>query len=309
MDGFHNSISVDQVAANHLGYVTRFPSIVLGTASAQSQSYASSGAMIPAETSPARVFAQLFLQGTPAEVERQARSLRNGGSILDRLQSQTTALRQRVTAADQQTLDAYFEAVRVTERDLTEAQAWLNRPKPVVAEAPPTDIADRADLIGRITLMCHLIPLILDTDSSRVISMMIQDHQVVPKVSGVTSDQHNLSHHGRDETKIAQLKKIEHQIVQSVDGLLTQLAERRAADASLLDQTTVLFGSNLGNANSHLPKDLPILVAGGGYRHGQYIVHTAGQNAPLCNLFVTMLQSMGVQTEAFSQSTGALTWS
>ena len=137
LDGFRNTISLDQVAANHLGYVTRFPSIVLGTATAQSQSYTTSGAMVPAETSPANLFRRLFLQGTPEEVEREAQSLNDGGSILDRLKSQTSALRRRVSATDQRKLDAYFEAVRTAEAELGEVKAWQQRPKPVVDTEQP----------------------------------------------------------------------------------------------------------------------------------------------------------------------------
>ena len=307
MDGFRNTISVDQVVSNHLGYVTRFPSVVLGTVTPQSQSFTRSGAMVPAETSAAELFRKMFLQGTPEEVAREAQSLNDGGSILDRLKSQTTSLRRRVSAGDQQKLDAYFDAVRTAEEDLAEVKAWQQRPKPVVDATLPTDIPNPADLIGRVKAMFHMIPLILETDSSRVISMMIQDHGVVPQVSGVTSDQHSLSHHGQDDAKIAQLKKVEVEIVTALNDLLTQLRERSDTNGSLLDQTTVLFGSNLGNANAHTATDLPVLVAGGGFSHGQHIVHE-GDNAPLCNLFVTMLQDMGVETDTFGQSTGALTW-
>ena len=308
LDGFRNSISVDQVAANHLGYVTRFPSVVLGTATPASQSYTTSGAMVPAETSPANLFRKLFLQGTPEEVEREAQSLNDGGSILDRLKSQTSVLRGRVSATDQRKLDAYYDAVRTAEQDLAEVKAWQYKPKPVVDEAPPTDIPNPADLIGRIRLMFRMIPLILETDSSRVVSLMIHDHGVVPQVPGVSGDLHSLSHHGQDEAKIAQLKKVEHQIVEAFAGLMTELGGRSDAHGSLLDQTSVLFGSNLGNANAHTPVDLPILVAGGGFSHGQHIVHDGEHNAPLCNLFVTLLQNMGVETDAFAQSTGTLTW-
>ncbi len=308
LDGFRNTISLDQVAANHLGYVTRFPSVVLGTITGQSQSFTRSGAMVPADTSPSELFRKLFLQGTPEEVEREAQSLNDGGSILDRLKTQTASLRRRVSAADQQKLDAYFDAVRTAEEDLGEVRAWQQRPKPVVDEASPTDVANPADLIGRIKAMFSLIPLILETDSSRVVSMMIQDHGIVPQVEGVTSDQHSLSHHGQDEAKIAQLKKIEVQVVQAFGSLLTQLGERSDANGSLLDQTTVLFGSNLGNANAHTSTDLPVLLAGGGFAHGQHIVHEGGENAPLCDLYVTLLQRMGVETDAFGQSTGTLTW-
>ena len=307
MDGFRNTISVDQVVSNHLGYVTRFPSVVLGTVTPQSQSFTRSGAMVPAETSAVELFRKMFLQGTPEEIGREAQSLNDGGSILDRLKSQTTSLRRRVSAGDQQKLDAYFDAVRTAEEDLAEVKAWQQRPKPVVDATLPTDIPNPADLIGRVKAMFHMIPLILETDSSRVISMVVQDHGVVPQVSGVTSDQHSLSHHGQDDAKIAQLKKVEVEIVTAFHDLVTQLRERSDTNGSLLDQTTVLFGSNLGNANAHTATDLPVLVAGGGFSHGQHIVHE-GDNAPLCNLFVTMLQDMGVETDTFGQSTGALTW-
>ena len=309
LDGFRNSVSLDQVAANELGYVTRFPSVVLGTLSAQSQSFTTSGAMVPAETSPADLFRKLFLQGTPDEVEREAQSLKDGGSILDRLKSQTTALRGRVSAADRQKLDAYFDAVRAAEQELTEVQAWLDRPKPAVDAEPPTDIPNPADLVGRIRLMFRMIPLILETDSSRVVSMMIHDHGVVPQVQGVSGDQHSLSHHGQDDAKIAQLKRVEAQIVSAFGDLLTELQARGDASGSLLDKTSILFGSNLGNANAHTSVDLPILVAGGDFAHGRHVLHEGEHNAPLCNLFVTLLQAMGVEADAFAQSTGTLTWS
>ena len=146
---------------------------------------------------------------------------------------------------------------------------------------------------------------------------MIQDHGAVPKVAGVSGEHHGLSHHGQDDAKIAQLKLVEAQIVQRFGELLDRLDERPDGGTSLLDSTTVLFGSNLGNANSHSAKHLPILVAGGPLRHGSHVVHggaagTAGtgskEDAPLSNLFVTLLQTFGVPTEAFGHSTTALTW-
>ena len=303
LDGFRNTISLDQAAADHLGYVTRFPSIVLGTTSPQSQSYTASGVMVPAETSPAALFGQLFLQGNPDDVARETRRLVGGGSILDHLSSERESLRGRVSAADRVRLDAYFEAVRTAERELTEVRAWLDRPKPVVRAEPPEDIGDNADLIGRVRLMFRMIPLILETDSSRVVSLMIQDHGVVVKVAGVTGEHHGLSHHGQDAAKIAQLRKVEAALVSAFGGLLTSLRER-----DLLDSTTVLFGSNLGNANSHSARRLPILVAGGPFRHGAHVVHEGEEDLPLSNLFVTLLRAMGLETDAFGHSRGALTW-
>lgn len=310
LDGFRNTVSLDQVAADHLGYVTRFPSIVMGTAAAQSQSFTAGGAMVPAETSAADLFKKLFLQGTPEEIKREAQSLDDGGSILDRLKSQAAALRRQISVTDRRKLDAYFDAVRSAEQELRDVKAWQQKPKPVVDAAMPPETLEVSDLIGRIKAMLGLIPLIVETDSSRVVSLMIQDHAAVPQVAGVTlGDQHGLSHHGQDEAKIAQLKIIETEIVKAFGNLLTGLSERSDANGPLIDQTTILFGSNLGNANTHTSFDLPILVAGGGFAHGKHIVHAGEENAPLCNLFVTMLQYMGVETDSFGQSTGTLTWS
>ena len=309
-DGFQNSISIDQLAANHLGYETRFPSVVLGTSTPQSQSYTSSGVMVPAEASPARLFKSLFLQGTAEEVRRETQRLNEGGSVLDQLLEEVRQLNKRISRADQHKLDSYFEAVRTAEDELTEVQAWMKRPKPVVDQQQPVDIADNADIVGRIELLFKLIPLILETDSSRVISLMIQDHAVVPKISGITIDHHNLSHHGQDEDKLSQLKIVESEIIKRFGNLLTELQQRDLGHGSLLDETSVLFGSNLGNAASHDTKQLPILVAGGGFAHGQHIAAAAGQDhdAPLCDLYVTLLQSMGLELDSFGQSASALRW-
>ncbi len=146
------------------------------------------------------------------------------------------------------------------------------------------------------------------TDSSRVVSVMIQDHYVVPKIEGVTGNHHNLSHHGRDKTKIEQLRKIESTLVSCFGDLLSQMKSKTETGVALLDNTSVLFGSNLGNANAHTARNLPIFLAGGGFKHGRYVAHDKNNNTPLCNLFVTMLSNMGIETESFGQSTGALSW-
>lgn len=308
LDGFRNSISVDQLAANSLGYVTRFQSVVLGSNSSQSQSFNSSGVMVPAQTSPANLFAQLFLRGKPKEIQQQKQRLSDGRSILDQLDSQTKRLKRSTSAADQQQLNQYFESVRQAEKDIAEAQGWIDRPKPKVDAQQPTDIADRSELIGRTQLLMNMIPLIVQTDSSRVISVMIQDHFVVPKVDGVSAEHHNLSHHGQDKAKIDQLKKIESRLVGCFGSLLSQMKDKKENGSSLLDNTSILFGSNLGNANAHDTDNLPIMLAGGGFEHGRYVARPKDKSAPLCNLYLTMLQRMGVETESFGQSTGTLTW-
>ena len=306
LDGFRNTVSLDQFAASHLGKETRFPSVTLGSNTAQSQSYTSSGVMIPAETSPANLFAKLFLQSNPREVARQKRMLNEGASILDQLKSQRDTLRRTAGNNDNRQLDEYFDSIRQAEKNISEANAWLDKPKPVVHQQPPQDISDGADLVGRVKLMMSLIPLILQSDSSRVVTLMIQDHKVVPRVAGVTGEHHNLSHHGQEESKINQLKKIEAQLLGCFSTLLGQLKDKSETGQRLLDQTSVLFGSNLGNANAHDFSNLPIFLAGGGFKHGRFVSTKNDIRTSLSNLFVTMLQKCGIESDAFADSTGTL---
>ena len=308
LGGFKNTISVDQVAATHLGHTTRFPSITLGSNTRESQSYNSNGVMLPADNRPSRVFAKLFLAGSPEQLRRQRQKLAEGRSILDAVGHQTKALNRRVSGGDRKQLDEYFAAIRTADKELAASDAWLDRPKPEVNVEIPKDIAESSELLGRIRELMNLIPLMLQTDSTCVVSLMIQDHHVVPNIAGVQAGHHPLSHHGQDPAKIAQLKIIESGILSTFSDFLTQLGQRSAQGARLLDHTAVLFGSNLGNANAHDPTNLPIILAGGGYQHGRYVAYDKRNNIPLCNLFVNMLNNMGIETESFATSTGKLTW-
>jgi len=306
MDGFQNSISVDQYAAGKLGYVTRFPSVSLSSDRAISQSYTSSGVMIPAEQSPSHMFAKMFLQGKPEEIERQKQKLAEGRSVLDELLSQTRILLKNAPGADRERLQEYFESVRTAEKNLAEEQVWFDRPKPEVQAKSPLDIHDKTDLVGRIRLLLNLVPLIIQTDSSRVISVVIQNNHGVPQVEGVDSEHHNLSHHGRDPKRIEQLLRIERAIMGCFDEFLTAMKTKREGGGTLLDHTLTLLGSNLGNASAHDPRNNPILLAGGGLKHGRYLAHDAKNNTPLCNLFVHMLNQMNLNTDKFASSTGEL---
>jgi hypothetical protein len=308
LGGFKNSISIDQFAAKHFLNATRFPSISLGTNSQTSQSYTSNGVMLPAQHRPSNVFAKLFLDDSPQEQRRQRQRLADGRSILDSIGEQTQALNRQTSSRDRRQLDEYFAAIRAAELEMAETEAWLDRPKPRVDEKAPQDIPDAADLIGRTRSLMNLVPLILQTDSTRVITVVIQDHFVVPKIQGVKAEHHNLSHHGQDPQKIQQLKIIETEILKCFADFVSRMAEASEADGRLLDQTSVLFGSNLGNANAHNPRNLPIMLAGGGYDHGRYVAFDKQNNTPLCNLFVNLLGNMGIESDSFATSTAKLSW-
>jgi hypothetical protein len=213
----------------------------------------------------------------------------------------------KVGGADRDKLDEYFSSVRELEQRLATSQAWAHKPKPKLDERPPVDITNGSDLVGRMRLLFDLIPLAVQTDSTRLITILLQGANSIPPVNGVTIDHHNLSHHGRDPAKIAQLRLIEEAELCVVRDLLGKLKTKQEGGAPLLDKTMVLFGSNLGNANSHDTRNLPILLAGGGFKHGRHVAFDANKNTRLCNLFVTMLERLGVETDAFGSSTGTLT--
>jgi hypothetical protein len=224
---------------------------------------------------------------------------------LDSLQSESKRLSQRVSAHDAARLDEYFTSVREMERRLTAAEEWTHKPKPKVTAQAPADITEERDLIGRTRLLFNLIPLILETDSTRVITVLIQGRGDVPLVEGVSIDHHNLSHHGQDEGKIAQLRRVEEAQFSALNQLLHGLKNRHENGRSLLDHTQVLFGSNLGNANAHDTRNLPMLLAGGGYRHGAHLSVGSHHNLPLSNLMVQMLQRSGMEVDRFGSSTGS----
>jgi hypothetical protein len=301
LGGFRNSISVDQFVAEKMGVETRYPSLILGTNNI-SQSYTRSGVMIPAETRPSVVFARLFIDGTPWEIQQQMKKLREGRSIMDSVGEEAKRFGARVGAADRDKLDEYFTSVREMEQRLAKAEDWVQKPKPKIDATKPEDITNNADIVGRLQLLFELVPLAVQTDSTRLITILVQGRGDVPPVPGVTIDHHNLSHHGQDPEKIRQLELIEMAEMGAFAKLLTALKQKTEGGAPLLDNTMVLLGSNLGNANSHDSTNLPILLAGGGFQHGQHLGFDAKNNVPLCNLFVQMLQKMNVETNSFGSS-------
>ncbi|MHA3775406.1 DUF1552 domain-containing protein [Verrucomicrobiota bacterium sgz303538] len=301
LGGFRNTISLDQFVAEKIGVETRYPFLTLGTNNV-SQSYTRSGVMIPAETRPSVVFAKLFVNGSPDEIQRQMKKLREGRSIMDAVNDEAKRFGSRVGAADRDKLDEYFTSVREMEQRLAKAEDWVQKPKPKIDAKSPNDIAENADIIGRMQLLFELVPLALQTDSTRLITILVQGRGDVPPVPGVSIDHHNLSHHGQDPEKIRQLELIEMAEMRAVSKLLGALKQKTEGGAPILDNTMVLFGSNLGNANSHDWRNLPILLAGGGFKHGQHLGFDAKNNVPLCNLFVQMLQKMGVEVDRFGSS-------
>jgi len=294
--GFRNGISLDQCAAEQVGNLTRHPSLVLAMTSENfTLSYTRSGAPIPAEKSPKKLFQKLFVQGKPEEVEANVEALRQGRSMLDFLGDQTKRLNRSLSKSDQHRMDEYFTSVRELEQRLHSAQEWEYKPKPVVKEKPPEDIDDAREFVAKTRLMFGVMKLALETDSTRVISLYV-DTTVI----------HNITHHGGRPEVIAELRAKEEGQFDALADFLSALQGTKEESQNLLDRTMVLYGTPMGSANSHSNVNLPVLLAGGGFRHGQHLAFDQTNNYPLANLYLSMLHRLGIEANGFSTSKGTM---
>ena len=301
--GFKNTISLDQRIANHLGGATRLPYLCLAN-DGGSLAWTSNGINIPSQSSPAKLFRTMFIDGSKQEVTEQLKDLRRGRSILDTVRGDAKKLDRSLGTRDRQKLEEYFAAIRDLEKRIGQSEEWTRKPKPKVSYKPPQDVADRRDIIAKQRLMYDMMVLALQTDTTRVVTLSLGGMNAVPSnIPGVKTDWHNLSHHGKDKDKISELRLIEQAELDEFNRFLTKLTSTKEASKTLLDRTAVLFGSNLGNASSHDWHNLPIILAGGGYKHGAYVAHDAKNNTPFANLFVALAQRMGVELRRFGSST------
>lgn len=304
---FKNSISLDQYLAKHQGHHTRFPSLVLDVNGTTSSSYTDSGSMIPAEISPSRVFNQLFIPDTPAEQARQVERLKQGRSIMDVVASDAKRVERKLGKGDREKIDQYFTSVRNFEKRLGAAQDWATKPKPKVNAEPPVDIENSDAIIDRKKLMLDVMFLALQTDSTRFITLHLVGEGGAVPIEGVDEGYHTLSHHGLDEDKLDQLTLVETGLVRKWGDFLRDLKGAEEANGSMLDTTSVLMTSNLGNGSSHDNRNMPVLLAGGGFKHGQHLAFDTKNNYPLPNLFLSILHRHGIEADRFATSTGTMT--
>jgi hypothetical protein len=310
--GFRNSISLDQYAAERVGHLTRFPSLTLGVNVARGQrslSWTGTGALLPCEEKASDVFRKMFLQGSPAEVRAQVRRLDRGQSVMDAVAGQLGDLRRDLGPTDRDRLDQYLTGVRDLEKRMAASREWENRPKPAVSVQPPVDPADPREYMEKVRLMYDMTRLAFETDSTRFVTLMLDSvNSPAIEIDGqnTTDGYHNLSHHGKSPAKLDQLKAIDRWHMKLLSGLFAGLKGFQEGGETLLDRTMVLYGSNLGNANTHVTTNLPVLLAGGGFRHGQHLAFDRERNYPLPNLFVSMLQRLGIEADHFATSTGTM---
>jgi hypothetical protein len=316
-----NTISVDQAFATRFRGETRYESFTL-TTQGPSLSVTANGVGIPAISQPSVVFKKLFLAATPAEMEAELRRIDEGRSMLDFVGDRAKSLNRQISASDRQRVDEYFESVRDVERQLKMAREWVSRPRPEPIGSEPRDIADNQQQKAKFQLMIDMIHLALVTDSTRAVSLM------------TFGMHHDLSHHGKEPKKLAACRQVEVELMQAFGGLLGKLRSAKEGGSTLLDSTMVMMTSNLRDGNTHWTYNLPVILAGGGFKHGQHLafnrpyldevnqeltaapgtrvstekkIPLMGQDQqPLCNLYTSMLRHGGVDVERFSTATGSL---
>ena len=298
-----NTISLDQLVASRAGNETRFASLVLGGGDL---AWNQKCVKVPSEDRATQVFKALFVQGTPAEVAKEMKKIASGQSILDGVRDQAKTLSQNLGSSDRDRLDLLLSSIREAEDRLAQDEAWINKPKPKVEAKPFTEDYADARMITRTQQWFDLVHLALQTDSTRVINLSLWSHAAVSDVPGLTLTHHDASHHGQDEVKIEQLAKIEETEMEVFAGLLAKLKGTAENERTLLDRTSIVYASSLGNASAHTVDNLPVILAGGGYKHAGHLAFNRKDNYQLANVYVRMLQQLKFETDKFGNSDGVL---
>lgn len=319
-----NGISVDQVAAEAVGNATRFASLELGTEPSQKSGNCDSGysciyssnlswrtatSPMAKEIHPRAVFDRLFGNSEPNEQEK-AKWLRQQRqqSILDFVNDDAKTLRGKLGIGDQRKMDEYLHAIREIERrlngrdqlDAQGEQGAVDFPRP---GGTPRDFGEH------VRLMLDMMVLALQTDSTRIASFMYTNDSSNRSYAhlDVREGHHDLSHHGGNKEKQAKISKINRYHITHVAYFLDKLAAIREGNGTLLDNSMIVYGSGIGDGDRHNHDNLPILLmgkGGGTIAPGRHVKYS--RDTPMCNLYLSMLQRMGVKADRFSDSDGPL---
>lgn len=295
------NISLDQFLGEHVAGQTRFP--VLNTSAGSSNggacelSWTRSGVLVPPMQKVSQIFRLLFVDDTPEQAKARSDRYDRQGSILDAVSAQAKVMNQRLSKRDQEKMEQYFTSVREVEIAIEQEQSWVHRPRPEVAMKEPRD----GTVSQQLPILYDLITLALETNSARVATIEVPGAFDTGSVGIEPKGYHAYSHHGKDPSLMAGMRKIERYQMQQMGRFLEKLEER-----DLLSTTQVLFGSGMGDGSAHTNLSLPILLAGGSHQHQTHLVmpEEKGRRIPLSNLYLSIAQQFGVETEKFGHSTG-----
>jgi hypothetical protein len=313
-------ISMDQIAAQELGRHTQLASLELGLESTESAASCDNGfncvytstiswrgttTPLPTEHNPREVFERLFGDTTSTDPATRLARIQQERSILDSVSQRIARLGQRVGSGDRAKLDEYFQAIRDIERRIQNAEQQSATELPVVDQ--PAGIP--ATFEEHAKLMYDLYALAYQCDLTRVITFMIAHEfsgRTYPQI-GVPDAHHPISHHQSDPARLAKLVKINTYHITLFASFLEKLRSTPDGDGSLLDHVMIVYGAGMSDSNAHDPKNLPILLAGGGAGHLKGGNHVRfAKDTPLANLHVTLLDKLGVRVEKLGDSAGEL---
>jgi len=304
------NISIDQKAAQFVGTQTRYPSLQFssGADSTARMSWSSAGVAIPPIQKLQHIYEVLFGKISPQVASKREYKIGVDTSILDLVKIDAKRLQKKISKSDTEKLDQYFTSVREVEKKLTMSKGWLHKPKPQVKYTIKAQ-ADSLNLIDRLPLYYDLVILALQTDSTRIITL--ENSNLGANLGGfkISSGYPQLTHHGKIPEFLKELEIIEKFQTSQFSRFLSKMKEVKESNGkSLFDNTISLLGSGMGNASSHSNRNLPILLAGGGFKHVGHMAHPkeGSRGIPLCNLYLSMLQRFGMKTDSFNTATGTL---
>lgn len=294
------NISLDQVAAEHVGSATRFASINTAIGEGTDMCWTRAGVHVPPVSNPAKLFQSLFVNSNEGEQQAERMRLSHWASVLDALQDSASALNRTLSAPDRDKLDQYLTSVRDVERRLQISEAWVDRAKP---ESPIEEVLDEErKQIDEMALLYDLIALALQTDSTRVATLEIPLAFKTAELD--LGNYHGLSHHSKSEDRIRQLQVVEAFFTTRLNDFMNRLKE-----AGIFDDTLIVFGSGMSDGSIHSNRNLPVILAGGGIRHQGHVVCPVEQHrrVPLSNLWLSVLHWFGAEADRFGRSTGTFT--
>lgn len=300
----NGNITLDQFCAERVAGLTRFP--VLNTSAGSNDgggvelSWTRSGVMVPSIQKVSRVFQMLFVDDPEDMAAQRTARYQRQGSILDAVNEQARAMNGRLSKRDQQKMDQYFTSIREVEKTLQQENDWVSRPRPKVDMKEPKN----GPVTQQLPILFDLIALALQTDSTRVATIEVPGAFDATGVGLKAGSYHGYSHHGKDPALMAGMRTVERYQIEHLARFMKKLAE-----LELLDSTQILFGSGMSDGSAHTNRNLPILLAGGGYQHQTHVKmpEEQGKRVPLCNLYLTMAQRFGIEADAFGHSKGTLT--
>lgn len=297
------NISLDQKLSEHHGAATRFPSMTLGCRERNLLSFTRTGVQVPSVDLRA-AYRAMFFEDSAENKASAAEDFKRHNSILDVVLDQAKTLNKELGKQDQEKLEEYFDSVRTLEKKLIQQEPWIDRPKPKTDVPEPKTGNGTAE---QLKATIEIIALALQTDSTRAITL---SSGFVNGDFGLNGGYHGFSHHGERPDPVAALKKIEGYQVAMMSHLIDLLKaqEDTINGGTLFDHTSILYGCGMA-AGTHQTKNLPLLLAGGGFKHGEHKVYAEpeGQRVPAANLLLSILQNSGLEIDRFGSSSGTLT--